>query len=258
MNEEEAPPTLVIDFRESFLKAQEFEKMGYNVISGNLGEGNTEDLPNCADYYYKCPYGELLIERKTMRDWDGSMVNGHLFDTAQKMREWILESENGTRYGFIKVVGDTSEFNPYAKVGVKGRVGGMESIQARYGIPVNCYSYYVGDDDFPKEFALNWSIHKLIRSLSENKFGEFRKTDLFKYRNPHKKIDYINQREFYIHCFRGINGISETIAERIVDTLGIESFEDLTINLNYASLKAVPKVGPKITRRILESWDVII
>ena len=254
---EEDKPILIIDFRESFLKAQEFEKMGYQVINGNLGEGNTENYPECADYYYKCEYGELLIERKTTRDFDGSLVNGHLFDTAQKMREWMLESENGTRYGFIKVVGDTSEFNPYAKVSVKGRVGGMESIQARYGIPVNCYSYYVGDD-FPKEFALNWSIHKLIRSLSENKFGEFRKQDLFKYRNPHQTKDYVSSREFYIHCFRGIPGVSEVIATRIVDTLGIESFEDLTISLNYQSLKVVNKVGPKITRRILQYWEVII
>ena len=254
---EEEKPILVIDFRESFLKAQEFEKMGYQVINGNLGEGNTENYPECADYYYKCEHGELLIERKTMRDFDGSLVNGHLFDTAQKMREWMMGSENGTRYGFIKVVGDTSEFNPYAKVSVKGRVGGMESIQARYGIPVNCYSYYAGDD-FPKEFALNWSIHKLIRSLSENKFGEFRKQDLFKYRNPHNKRDFVDSRDFYIHCFRGIQGVSETIATRIVDTLGIESFEDLSISLNYASLKAVPKIGPKIANRILEHWSVIL
>jgi ERCC4-type nuclease len=141
---------------------------------------------------------------------------------------------------------------------VKGRVGGMESIQARYGIPVNCYSYYKETNDFPKEFAMNWAIHKLIRSLSEGKFGEFRKTDLFKYTNPHNKRDFVDSRDFYIHCFRGIQGVSEVIAERIVDTLGIESFEDLTISLNYESMKAVNKIGPTIARRILEHWNVII
>ena len=48
---EEEKPILVIDFRESFLKAQEFEKMGYQVINGNLGEGNTENYPIAGDHY---------------------------------------------------------------------------------------------------------------------------------------------------------------------------------------------------------------
>ena len=255
---EEEKPILVIDFHEPFTKTEEFQKLGYNIITGNLGKDNNGEYPTCGDYYFKHEKGEILIERKTMHDFDGSMADGSAFHQAQRMREWAMESEESNRYCYFKIVGDTSEYNPYAKVSVKGRVGGMESIQARYGIPVNCYSYYKENNDFPKEFALNWSIHKLIRSLGENKFGEFRKQDLFKYRNPHNKRDFVDSRDFYIHCFRGIQGVSETIATRIVDVLGIESFEDLTISLNYASLKAVPKIGPKIANRILEHWSVIL
>ena len=256
---EEEKPTLVIDFREPFTKNEEFQKMGYNVIGGNLGENNTENYPNCGDYYFKHPNGEILIERKVMNDFDGSLSNGHLFDTIQKMREWAMESEDGNRYCYLKTIGNNAEFNPYAKVDVKGRIGGGESIQARYNIPINNYSYYINDDQpREKEFGFNWACHKLFRSLSEGKFGEFRKTDLFKYRNPHKTKDYISSKEFYIHCFRGIPGVSEVIATRIVEVLGIESFEDLTISLNYASLKAVPKIGPKIANRILEHWEVIL
>lgn len=254
---EEDKPIIVIDFHEPFTKTEEFLELGYEAMPGNLGEDNKEGYPTCGDYYFKHTNGEILIERKTMRDFDGSMADGSVFNQAQRMREWAMGSEEGKRYCYIKVVGDTSEFNPYAKVSVKGRVGGMESIQARYGIPVNCYSYYKEDNKFPKEFPLNWAIHKLIRSLSEGKFGEFRKTDLFKYRNPHNKKDFIDSRDFYIHCFRGIDGISETIAERIVDTHGIESFEDLSVVLNYVSMKAVNKVGPKIARNILDHWNVL-
>jgi len=149
---EEPPLTLISDFREPFTKIHEFEAMGYRVIPGNLGEGNTENYPECADYYYKCNNGELLIERKTVRDFDGSLASGHLFDTAQRMREWAMGSEDGNRYCFIKVIGNTSEYNTYAKVGIKGRIGAIESIQARYNIPVNCYNYYSSNnkDDYPK------------------------------------------------------------------------------------------------------------
>lgn len=254
---EEEKPILVIDFREPFTKAEEFQKLGYNVISGNLGKDNIEGYPECGDYYFKHEKGEILIERKVMNDFDGSLSNGHLFDTMNKMREWAMESEEGTRYCYLKTIGNNAEYNPYAKVGIKGRIGGGESIQARNNIPINNYSYCL-EDGLPKEFGFNWACHKLFRSLSEGKFGEFRKTDLFKYRNPHNKRDFVDSRDFYIHCFRGIQGVSETIATRIVDVLGIESFEDLTISLNYQSLKAVPKIGPKIANRILEHWSVIL
>ncbi len=259
MSEEEIPPTLIIDFREPFTKAQEFQKLGYNVVMGNLGEDNKEGYPKCGDYYFKHENGEILIERKVMNDFDGSMANGHLFDTMQKMREWSMESEDSNRYCYLKTIGNNAEYNSYAKVGIKGRIGGGESIQARYNIPINNYSYYINKEDpREKEFAFNWACHKLFRSLSEGKFGEFRKTDLFKYRNPHNKRDFVDSRDFYIHCFRGIQGVSETIATRIVDTLGIESFEDLSISLNYQSLKAVDKIGPKIANRILEHWSVVL
>ena len=256
---EEEKPILVIDFHEPFTKDEEFEALGYNIIRGNLGKGNTDNFPECGDYYFKHENGEILIERKVMNDFDGSMSSGHLFDQAQRMREWAMEREDGKRYIYLKTIGDNAENNKYAHVNVKGRVGGMMSIQNRYNIPVNNYSYYFNeDDDLPKEFGFNWSIHKLIRSLSEGKFGEFRKSDLFKYHNPHKSNDYVSSKEFYIHCFRGIPGVSEIIATRIVEVLGIESFEDLSINLNYESLKVVPKIGPKIARRILQYWEVII
>ncbi len=255
----EEKPTLVIDFHEPFTKVDEFKKLGYHVIVGNLGEDNKENYPKCGDYYFKHENGEVLIERKVMNDFDGSMSDGSLFGQAQRMREWAMESEDGKRYCYLKTIGNNAEYNPYAKVDVKGRIGGGESIQARYNIPINNYSYYFNEeDDLPKEFAFNWACHKLFRSLSEGKFGEFRKSDLFKYRNPHLTKDYVSSKDFYIHCFRGIPGVSEVIATRIVEVLGIESFEDLTINLNYHSLKAVPKVGPKISRRILEYWEVVI
>ncbi len=255
--------TIVIDFHEPFIKDDEFKALGYKVIRGNLGKGNTDNFPECGDYYFKHENGEILIERKVMTDFDGSMSSGHLFDQAQRMREWAMESPNGTRHCYIKTIGNNAEYNKYAHVDVKGRIGGTESIQARYNIPVNNYSYYINKKDvenkLPKEFGFNWACHKLFRSLSEGKFGEFRKSDLFKYTNPHNKKDFIDSRDFYIHCFRGIQGVSEVIAERIVDRLGIESFEDLSINLNYESLKnGVPKVGPKIARRILDHWNVIL
>ena len=258
----EEKPTLVIDFHEPFTKDQEFEALGYNIIRGNLGKDNKEGYPECGDYYFAHPNGEILVERKAMNDFDGSMSSGHLFDQAQRMREWAMEREDGKRYIYLKTIGNNAEYNTYAHVGVKGRVGGMMSIQNRYNIPVNNYSYYINKKDaeikLPKEYGFNWACHKLFRSLSEGKFGEFRKSDLFKYTNPHNKKDFIDSRDFYIHCFRGIQGVSEVIAERIVDRLGIESFEDLTINLNYEALKTVPKVGPKIAQRIIEHWNVIL
>lgn len=250
-------PTLVIDFHEPFTKTEEFKQLGYNVIVGNLGVDNKDGYPTCGDYYFKHENGEILIERKVMNDFDGSMSDRSVFDQAQRMREWAMQREDGKRYCYVKTIGNNAIFNQYANVGVKGRIGGMESIQARYNIPVNNYSFCL-DKDMPSEFAFNWACHKLFRSLSEGKFGEFRKSDLFKYRNPHNKRDFIDSKDFYIHCFRGIQGVSEVIATRIVEVLGIESFEDLTVNLNYDSMKAVPKVGPKIARRILEHWNVVL
>lgn len=231
---------LVIDNSEPLRIADQFQNLKYNVEILDI----TKKLEMSGDYYFLCAHGEILIERKTITDFDGSMSNGHIFDQAERMAEWIKNGEN--RLGYIVTIGDTNFYNEFASINSTSRIGAMGSIMMRYGIPV-C--------NVTTETDFVWLIHKLCRSLNEGKKGEYRTTDLFAYNNPDQKITG-DPRTFFIGCFRLIPGISHEKSTAIVDELVIESANDLIL-LNYLDLIAIDGIGPMTANKILDFWGIV-
>ncbi len=226
---------LIMDNKEPLRMHHQFESLKYEIEVEPLELG---------DYYFKCDKGEILIERKEMNDFDGSMVNGHLFDQAERMVEWLNNGEN--RLAYIITIGDTNLHNEFASVNSTSRVGAMNSIQMRYGIPVNNYT---------TETDFIWACHKLFRSLNEGKRGQYRTTDLFNYQNP-DKLDRNDPRTFFINIFRLIPGVNITKATNIVDTLVLESVNDLIL-INYEDLIAIDGIGPQTAHKILDKLGII-
>ncbi len=226
---------LIMDNKEPLRIQHQFENLKYEVEVKPLEIG---------DYYFECDKGEILIERKEMPDFDGSMVNGHIFDQAERMLEWLNNGEN--RLAYIITIGDTNLNNEFAHVNSTSRVGAMNSIQMRYGIPVNNYTT---ENDFI------WACHKLFRSLNEGKRGQHRTTDLFNYQNP-DKLDRNDPRTFFINIFRLIPDVNIIKATNIVDTLILESVNDLIL-INYDDLVAIDGIGPQTAHKILDKLGIV-
>lgn len=226
---------IIMDIREPAANQMMLEGMQYNVVMKALEVG---------DYYFECSNGELLVERKSMADFDASMVNGHLFDQAMRMTEWCQSEPN--RIAFIKTIGVTNEFNEHANVNYTSRIGAMNSIMIRYGLPV---SNYTTEPDFC------WAVNKLCRSLYEGKKGKFRTTDLFEYKHPDINLKSNDPNEIFINNFR-IWGATKIQAEKIVDILIIESVNDL-INITYDDLIVIKGIGDKTVIKILNRMGIM-
>lgn len=231
---------IIMDIREPASINMLLEAMSYDVEVLDI----TEELEMSGDYYFKCDNGELLIERKTIPDFDGSMVNGHLFDQAMRMTEWCQAEPN--RIAFIKTIGQTNEYNGHANVNYTSRIGAMNSIMIRYGLPV---SNYTTEADFI------WAVHKLCRSLYEGKKGKFRTTDLFNYKHPDINLKSNDPNEIFINNFR-IWGATKKQAEDIVDVLLIESVNDL-ISLTYDDLIVIKGIGDKTVMKIMNRMGIV-
>ena len=232
---------LIIDNSEPLGIVDQFASLKYDIHVLDI----TKQLEMSGDYYFKCDYGEIMIERKTISDFDGSMSDGSIFDQCERMQIWSREGEN--RLVFIITIGPTNEFNEHAGVNYKSRVGAMNSIQMRYGIPVNNYTT---EEDFI------WAVHKLCRSLNEGKMGEYRVTDLSKYKNPDgTRLDKNDPMSFFIQAFANIPGISIGKAKKIVETLIIESVNDILI-ISYDQLIELDGIGPTTAIKILHHWGV--
>lgn len=220
---------IIMDTREPASIHMMLEGMKYDVEVKALDVG---------DYYFECDNGELIIERKAMLDFDASMVNGHLFDQAMRMTVWCQGGPD--RIAFIKTIGVTNEYNEFANVNYTSRIGAMNSIMIRYGIPV---SNYTTEADFV------WAVHKLCRSLNEGKKGEFRTTDLFDYKHPDMNLKDNDPRTIYINILR-ILGLSKTQAENAVDLYNIESIDELNV-LDRDDLDTIKGIGEKTIIKIL-------
>lgn len=231
---------LYIDNRELERIIDQFVKLEYNVEVVHI----TEQLKLSGDYYYCCDEGELLVERKQMPDLDGSILNHHIFDQSHKISSWIQEKEK--RYGYVKTIGDNSTYNEYVDINYPARIGALESIQGRTGVPVNNYT---------REEGFVWSMHKLIRLLKAGEMGKLRTIDLFKYKHPDINLKNNDPREIFINNFR-IWGASKPQATLIVDTLVIESVNDC-ITVSYSDLIDIKGIGEKTVWKILGRMGIM-
>lgn len=227
---------LYFDTREPPIKKDEFEKLGYIVeqvdLQRKLGHG---------DYYYKNDGYELLFERKSSSDFDGSMVDNSLFYQAEQMNRWLRQKTVRFRLAYVLMVGTTNQYNEYANVMAVGRVGAMASVMARY--------YPIPVTPLTVELDFNWFIHKTIRCAKEDTFGDYRPIDLFVYKHPGMNLKDNDPRTIYVNILR-ILGLSKTQAENAVDLYNIESIDELNV-LDRDDLDTIKGIGEKTIIKIL-------
>ncbi len=231
--------SIVIDTAEPSWKADEFTAMGYEVQHLPLVTG---------DYWFKHDLGQLLIERKTIPDFDRSVSIDHMFDQAEDLIEWLRDEPN--RYGMVIIVGnfEGNDYTSYAQ-----RMGALGSLLIR-GCPVLTLPLVDPTTErnqekgvVHEEYLFNYVVDKMIRSITEGKMGKFRTVDLFKYKNPDANKLMFNEK-----VLRLVPGISKRRASDIINEFPEINFE--IKGLPEDGYKKIGGVGKKTSASIFERF----
>lgn len=245
------PQILIIDSAEQLVGGiiRKFGDLGYVIVRAAI-----KPVGDYAFGKLKYEYDEkkginnvyleegVLIERKTVEDFDSSFANGnpHMWDQSQRLREWMDEifktDEENTpkRFGYLFIIGDETLDNPYAHIGLKHRIGAIGSIMSSYLLPTTIVS---------DELSFVLLAHKLFRKYTKGEFGKARKLDF----TPS------NYGSFGEYVLSGIPGIKGQRAEDILEhfVVDIELIPKGIIK-NVAQIKGI---GPKTLANIREALD---
>lgn len=232
MTKELLEDILYIDIREPVDKITFFISQGLVIKRIDL-----EDDYGLQDYYFKNQHGEINIERKAQNDFDGSVNNGHIWDQAATMTNWMKEAED--RHSYIIFVGETNIYNSFSQTTSISRMGAIGSITGR-GVPVLPAT---------DETSFNYLLYKFIRMLQEDKFGKVRPVDIFKYKNP--DAAKIGLTEHVLRYLPGVGqqrayDLSEAIELEIRIKSKVEGLDD------FEALTSVNGVGKKTAEKIYD------
>lgn len=192
------------------------------------------DYPT-GDYCYK---GKILIERKTIQDFDSSFLSNHIWEQCQKMRIWA--NQDLTRVVRLYIVGDLGVYNEHSGITFEQRMGAIESIAGRYNITVVTPQ---------SETQMVVAIGKMCRMLDEGKMGIGREFQFL----PAKNITLLE------HLLGGINGIGKDRVKNIMEYINESYFKDdeITVwkflNALHDEILILPEIdgiGPKLDEKI--------
>ncbi len=203
--------TIVIDSQEKLVGGiiRKFSDLGYIIVraaikpTGDYAFGDiTYVLDDKRGTNNAFVNKGIIVERKTVEDFDGSFVNGnpHMSDQSQRLREWM--QEDADRHGYLLIIGDETKTNHHANVDIKGRVGMIGSIMA---------SYLLNTTVVKNELSFVLLLHKLFRKYEKDEFGKARKMDF-------KPTSYGSFGEYVLS---GISGVRGTRAEAILEEFDV-------------------------------------
>ncbi len=189
-------------------------------IIENLEKNNIvlsfEQLP-VGDYILS---DRLCVERKTVSDFENSIINNRLFDQALRLSE-------GFKKPLILIEGRQSEFRLSKNV-ISGTI---LSLYAEYGIPV-VFSEDASDTSY-----------MLSRLAEKEQVKEKREVRV----SGSKKAHTLHQWQLLVMC--SIPGIGASLAEGLLQKFG--SVKNVA-NASEKELTCVKKIGIKKARKIIE------
>jgi len=181
--------------------------------------------------------GEIMFERKTVTDFDSSVLDDSIFEQCQKMRIWM--NENPKRIARLYIIGRLGHYNEYAKISFEQRIGAIESISSRYGIQI------ITMDD---EIQMVIAIQKVIKSWHENKIGVGRP---FKFTKA-KDITLLE------HTLGGIGGIGKDTVGKIMNGISATKIFKFCNDIvdNEGMLVDIKHIGPTTAKKIKEELGI--
>jgi ERCC4-type nuclease len=189
----------VIDYRENAL----ISSLRIKCRTGTLDVG---------DIWIGCKEGEmpaLVLERKTVRDWESSVIDGRYRE--QRGRLLAFSQEHGARIGYIL----EGRWDSSVRIGDRAIMKLVARMQLVHGIPV----LWAGS---VKETA---ALVESLQSMWEKDGSAAFKGELDAQRQVEgikvaKKDNFDDPRMFAIRCIAQCPGVSPKSAEVILDAFG--------------------------------------
>jgi ERCC4-type nuclease len=229
---------LSVDHRESEL---------ISLLSSSSFSFETKQLP-VGDIWIgidndeKITEGSLIIERKTIRDFEASFLDGRYREQRGRILSFCQEHKTQPIYLL-----EGSWSSATGRLQKKAILKLINRLTLHYQIPI------LHTDSIHETYEL---VHTLVEQWKEDPKSLQRTSELVKVTDGihiSKKVNAMDHRQFGISCLAQCPGVSVKMAETIMDTLG--SLKNI-MNTTQKDLEQLKignrKIGPVVSKRLLE------
>ncbi len=186
--------------------------------------------------------GGVIIERKTIRDLEASILDGRYREQRGRILSYCQEKKTQPMYILEGSLSSTT-----GRLQKKAIMKFINRLIFHYQIPVM-------QTESVKETAE--LIQSLIEQWKDDPKNLQRTTEVVKVTDGihvQKKVNALNHRQFAINCLAQCPGVSVKMAEVLIDTFG--SLKVL-INTSSKDIEQIKigsrKIGPVVSKRLLE------
>ncbi len=229
---------LSVDHRESEL---------ISLLSSSSFSFETKQLP-VGDIWIgidndeKITEGSLIIERKTIRDFEASFLDGRYREQRGRILSFCQEHKTQPIYLL-----EGSWSSATGRLQKKAILKLINRLTLHYQIPI------LHTNSIHETYEL---VLTLVEQWKEDPKSLQRTSELVKVSDGihiQKKVNAMDHRQFGISCLAQCPGVSVKMAETIMDTLG--SLKNI-MNTTQKDLEQIKignrKIGPVVSKRLLE------
>ena len=190
----------------------------------------------------KITEGSLIIERKTIRDFEASFLDGRYREQRGRILSFCQEHKTQPIYLL-----EGSWSSATGRLQKKAILKLINRLTLHYQIPI------LHTDSIHETYEL---VLTLVEQWKEDPKSLQRTSELVKVSDGihiQKKVNAMDHRQFGISCLAQCPGVSVKIAETLMDTLG--SLKNI-MNTTQKDLEQIKignrKIGPVVSKRLLE------